>query len=311
MGPRLVGALKDEDGRVISTPEAAAATWERKFLEAFSGMGELRNAVARGDDGQSEEGDVTSGGNDTEPVVSEAGWLPLVSDALATAKQGKAVGPDALPADLLKARGLSLLPHLARLAARAVAAGVPKSWRGGRMALVPKKAALPFTLQNSRRVLCANVAGWVVAKEVRSQLVGPSAAEAGARQHGAVAAVLFTDLASEFYSALPELALGAILSSRKGTHVFDALCIAQEQRTVLEELIKSEDATVKRQEVAACWRRMAAVFHGDPWFWVRARGTRFTPLLAHDRETPWRTWCLLSPSWCSRRAWSTFSRRPG
>ena len=35
-------ALKDGEGKVISTPEAAAAMWERKFLKAFSGMGELR-----------------------------------------------------------------------------------------------------------------------------------------------------------------------------------------------------------------------------------------------------------------------------
>ena len=48
---KLVAALKDEDGRVISTPEAAAAMWERKFLEAFSGMGELREVTERGDEG--------------------------------------------------------------------------------------------------------------------------------------------------------------------------------------------------------------------------------------------------------------------
>ena len=52
------------------------------------------------------------------------------------------------------------------------------------MARIPKKAKLPFTLQNSRGVMCANVAGKVVAKAVRSQLVGPLAVEAGGRQHG-------------------------------------------------------------------------------------------------------------------------------
>ena len=39
---------------------------------------------------------------EAEPVVSEAEWLPLISDALPTAKHGKAVGPDALPSKLLK-----------------------------------------------------------------------------------------------------------------------------------------------------------------------------------------------------------------
>ena len=57
MDPRLVAALKDVDGRVISTLEAAAAVWERKCLEAFSRMGELRDVVKQGDDGQCKEGD--------------------------------------------------------------------------------------------------------------------------------------------------------------------------------------------------------------------------------------------------------------
>ena len=126
-----------------------------------------------------------------------------------------------------------------------------------------------------------------------SKLVGPLAVEAGGRQHGAVpqggtefpshacrlflkeaartrrpAAVLFTDLASAFYSALPELALGAISTSQKRAQVFDALDIAHEQRVRLEELIRSEDTVIKRQEVAECWRKMAVDFHKEPWFWV-------------------------------------------
>ena len=52
MGPRLVAALKDEEGKVISTLEAAAAMWERKFLEAFSGMGELRDVATQLDEGE-------------------------------------------------------------------------------------------------------------------------------------------------------------------------------------------------------------------------------------------------------------------
>ena len=55
------------------------------------------------------------------------------------------------------------------------------------MALVLKKAMLPFTLQNSQGILCANVAGKVVAKVVRSQVVGPLATEAGARPRPGVA----------------------------------------------------------------------------------------------------------------------------
>ena len=46
------------------------------------------------------------------------------------------------------------------------------------------------------------------------------------------------------------------------------LGIASEKRARLEEAIRTEDTTLKRHWVAACWRRMAADFHEEPWFWV-------------------------------------------
>ena len=142
MGPRLVGALKDEDGKVVSTPEAAAAMWERKFLEGFSGLGELRDVVARRDESQDERVAAPIE-NEAKSVISEVDWLSLLSDALATTKQGKAVGPDALPGEFLRAGGM-LLPHLAGLAARAMTVGVPKSWLGGRMAPHPEEGDAPL-----------------------------------------------------------------------------------------------------------------------------------------------------------------------
>ena len=58
------------------------------------------------------------------------------------------------------------------------------------------------------------------------------------------------------------------MTSQKKAQVFDALDIAHEQRVRLEELIRSEDTVIKRQEVAECWRKMASDFHKEPWFWV-------------------------------------------
>ena len=242
-----------------------------KFLEVFSGMGELRDVTERGDEGRCSEGDAALADSGAEAAVSEEEWLPLISDALATATHGKVAGPDALPAELLKAGGIWLLPHLARWTPRAMMAGVPEGWRGRPNGSSLQESDASFhlaTLQNSRGLLHTSVAGKVVAIAVRSQQVGPLATEAGARQHGAVprsgtefpshacrlflkeaarirrpAAVLFTDLGSAFYSVLPELALGAILSSRTRDQVLDALGIAGE-----------------RQGVAACWRKMAADF---------------------------------------------------
>ena len=100
-----------------------------KFLEAFSGMGELRDVTMQLDEGQDERATAPFR-SEVKSVVPEVEWLSLLSDALATTKQGKAVGPDALPAEFLRAGGISL-PHLSRLAARAMAVGGPEelAWR--------------------------------------------------------------------------------------------------------------------------------------------------------------------------------------
>ena len=92
MGPRLVAALKDEEGKVVSTLEAAAAMWERKFLEAFSGMGELRDVTIQLDEGPNERATAPFR-SEVKSVVSEVEWLSLLSDALATTKQGKGCWP--------------------------------------------------------------------------------------------------------------------------------------------------------------------------------------------------------------------------
>ena len=130
------------------------------------------------------EGTRAGAGRESPRLQVPVAETTVSGGVLATAKNGKAAGPGALPAELLKAGGKRLLPHLARLAAGAMMAGSLEV-AGRPNGRVPKKAMLPFTLQNSRGSLCANVAGKIVAKVVRSQLVGPLATEAGARQHGA------------------------------------------------------------------------------------------------------------------------------
>ena len=95
------------------------------------------------------------------------------------------------------------------------------------MAPIPKKAMLPFTLQNSRGFMCATVAGKVVSKAVRSQLVGPLCG--GGREGASMGlcheeAPSFRRMLAGFSSKklpvlstllLRKLALGAILTSQK------------------------------------------------------------------------------------------------
>ena len=192
VGRLVFAAPTDVEGRIISTPEAAAAMWERKILEAFPGFGGLgKVAEPRADSEEEEEDGARRRRSEVEAPISEAEWLPMVLDSLATPKSGKAVDPDALPADFLnKHRFWFVLPSSSSgSACHGVRRSESLAERADGMALVPKKAMLPSTLQDTRGVLCANVAGKVVAKVVRSQLVGPpaEAGEAGRRHRDSVA----------------------------------------------------------------------------------------------------------------------------
>ena len=62
--------------------------WERKFLEALSGMGEVRDVAMQLDEGQDERA-AAPFRSKVKSVVSEVEWLSLLSDSLATTKPGK------------------------------------------------------------------------------------------------------------------------------------------------------------------------------------------------------------------------------
>ena len=290
MGPRLVAVLKDEEGKVISSPEAAAAiVWERKFLEAFSGMAASSGMLWRS----------WTKARTREPLrllkARRNQWsreggvvLSLLSDALATTKQEKAVGPDALPAEFLRAGGISLLPHLARLAARAMAVGVPKNWRGGRMAPYPEEGDAPLYLAAQPRYYVRQCGGqscgqgsafaacWASGgggrrapawgRATRTHRVSIACLQAfpqrsccGGASHGLVQCFLLCSSGAGFGSHFDLFQKGLRSLARWTSHTTS-------RGSAWRELIRSEDTVIKRQEVAKRWRKMAADFHKEPWF---------------------------------------------
>ena len=166
----------------------------------------------------------------------------FIRTRLRPTKQGKAVGPDAVRAEFLTAGGISLLPHLAKLAARAMAVGVPKSWRGGTDGSYPdvRQRGGQGCGHSSAFTACWASGGggrraptWGGATRLRDET------PRGGAFHGLGQCSLL---------CTSELALGAILTLQKRAQVFDALDIAHEQRVALVELIRTEDTVIKRQE---------------------------------------------------------------
>ncbi len=63
---------------------------------------------------------------------------------------------------------------------------VPDEWKGGQMAAVPRRTHEPLSMANSRSILCANVAGKVVAKVVRQAATPALVHIVGGQQCGGI-----------------------------------------------------------------------------------------------------------------------------
>ncbi len=90
---------------------------------------------------------------------------------------GRAIGPDAVPVEFIKASGLHYLRLVAQLCKSVVAKGVPFLWRGGMMAAVPRKVHEPLSLANARGVLCSSTVGKLYGRCLRSATVPGLVAE--------------------------------------------------------------------------------------------------------------------------------------
>ena len=143
---RLVAALKDEDGRVISTPEAAAAMWERKFLEAFSGMGELRDVTERGDEGRCREGDRRACRFRCRNSSLRGGVAPAHFGCPCDCQAWEGAGPDALPAELLKAGRFLAAPAFGSLGRSVYDGRRPGGVAGRPNGPGPQESDAPFHL---------------------------------------------------------------------------------------------------------------------------------------------------------------------
>ena len=150
------GVMQGADGKPIATDEAQAAAWEAKFLEEFGGRGDMLSEEKLTEELERYEAERTV------PCAMEAPreveLQALLGDAVAAGQEGKAVGEDQVPIEFWKAAGEPFLPHLARLGRKALQTCIPRAWRSGRMAPVPKKPTA-LTLSNSRGCCCRTTWG--------------------------------------------------------------------------------------------------------------------------------------------------------
>ena len=155
------------DGKIIARREELLACWEDLFSAEFGGhtrtigYDQAREVVSK----------VIQGFVLVDTQVSEFDWACSLVDALAACKPGRAVGPDAVPVEFIRASGIFYMKLVAQVCKAASATGVPFTWRGGMMAAVPRKVQKPLNLGNARGVLCSSTVGKLFGRCLRKAAV--------------------------------------------------------------------------------------------------------------------------------------------
>ena len=173
--PRRLKSVRLKDGTLAKDAAQAAERWEEHFVELFAGSSLPLPSFAA-----------------TEPVSS----VPLqrfrpspsgVASAIARVGSGKAVGPDEVPAELLKAGGDALAIRVHALIDRVVTSQRwPWRWKGGRIATLWKKKGDYQVCDNSRGLLVSDHLGKVLPDLIKEDLTPFIAARLPRSQYGGV-----------------------------------------------------------------------------------------------------------------------------
>ena len=291
-GPRAIPVWKAPNGKVAATEEEAADMLQAKFAEDFA-----HGTVLVAKEALRVELDIShvdSEGTALHGAPTSSEWACLLADALSTAKDGKACGPDEVPIEALKIGGPGLLRRLADVFGKIQRDGLPFQWRGGRMVAVPRKAGAPVSMSIVRGVLCADSAAKLLGRILRNKLRPTmnkyvQGWQAGAVQGGGTigpshsiklffamekaekrsAAVLFGDLKAAYHRVLPEMVVGKVLTAEARCALFERAGMDAGRAQQLAAVIENQPSLLQERGVSEFWSALAAHWHKGNWFEVR------------------------------------------
>ena len=98
-GPKPIAVQRASDGRLVSSKDEMLQCWEALFLAEFSGHASVREFA----EARRAVQELLSQLTFSDPDLSEFDWLCKLVDALGACRLGRAVGPDALPVEFIRA----------------------------------------------------------------------------------------------------------------------------------------------------------------------------------------------------------------
>ena len=240
-----------------------------------------------------EQDDVRTAGAKAPPMavpMSLVEWRMEVVEAGAKLKGSSAPGLDDIPPDFVKCALPRMSMQIAQVAERSAWEGVPFEWRGAKLFPAPRKPSRPLSLANSRAVACPSSFAKVYANILRKRLAAPLKAGAGDLQMGAVkggsvdflvhaarawfargrclrkpVGLLFIDIRSAFYSCLPEIAVGRVLTSAVRSGVLGRLGFSGEEVRVFAANFLQYGSWLEGLGLDDQWRAVAQDWVGDNW----------------------------------------------
>ena len=178
IGPRPLPLVQAEDGRQAQDFGEAQSIWCEQFAKLEAGMAIEHDQLVK----------FHLAGPELQQDHIELDLLPTIPDLMTIAKKtknGKATGPNGLPAEIFKIGGAEIMLHLMPLISKAVLYGrEPLEWKGGTLVPLYKHKGHPNHASSYRNIFLSDSSAKIYHSWLRKQLQPQWEGSHTAIQHG-------------------------------------------------------------------------------------------------------------------------------
>ena len=177
-GPRPLPLIQDKHGHQAQSYQEAQSIWCQQFAELEAGISIEYEQLDK----------YHRNGPHLDQSAVDLTLLPTIPDLMALArktKNGKAPGPNGLPAELLKLGGTEIMVHLLPLISKAILySREPLEWKGGTLIPLYKHKGHPGHASSYRSIFLSDTTGKIYHSWLRKQLLPAWEQNPTAIQHG-------------------------------------------------------------------------------------------------------------------------------
>ena len=279
--PQQLQGVKDINGELITSKEAASKRWVDHFAKLF--VADVAPSLE-------------AAHHAPTTIVNEHSFTPdlkQLQGAVMRLNVNKAAGPDGICARVLRSGGHLIIWHLYMILQAITNAGyMPMQWRGGRLAVRSKDKGDDLVCDNNRGLLISDHAGKAIVTLLYEQMQPQYMSFVSQNQHGSTAgrgtnmaihsvstfmelctalglcsASLFVDLSKAFDTAIRELIMGPLDNGEYSMEdILRQLGLSTENASKLIQWMRSNPPVLESMGIDPMVIQLIKSMHSGAWF---------------------------------------------